>query len=937
MIPGSVPSRKPVDAGPRHDRAAAAPDGAIPAIDGIFWRADAETFGFESVAGGVEAIMGVTAEAWLGQPGFWQSHLHPDDADRVDVALRAARRTCQPQRLSYRLIADDGRTVWIQDHIRPCSEGARPMIQGCMIDVTALVEERRQRDAHNARQAHFQALYDLVPVAIWEEDWSAILKALRSLRAEGVTDIGAHARASPGFVEAMLDELVIVSVNRAAVNMFRAESADELIRRAAEVFGADKPHSVFQTALDAIMRGQTRIEGVNTLSRLDGARAHVLYRIALPCLEDRTGHVIICEMDISAAHAANERFELVTRATSDVIWDFDIRNDTLWASDGLQRIFGLDPAEMSSSLKKWTDRIHPADVDRVMRQYEAILHRGSDVWEQEYRFRKGDGSYAVVRDDGFILRDGAGEAVRMVGSLVDVTEQRRAEERFRHVAQATSDIIFDQDIATNRVWVSEGMSKRFGYPPEMTEHTRDFWIDNLHPDDRDATLASSDAALASDAAGWEHEYRYRRSDGSYVPVLERASILRDRDGRAVRMIGNMVDLSDQKALEAQLRQAQRLDAIGQLTGGIAHDFNNLLTVILGNAELLGQILPSDSREGAMSRQVLAAAERAAELTQRLLAFARKQPLSPGRFDPNALIEGMRILIERSLTPAITLSLDLAEGIGQVEVDRAMFESALLNQCVNARDAMPEGGTLRITTEAVELPHGDAACTLPAGDYVRISVVDSGTGMDPETRSRAIEPFFTTKGPGAGSGLGLSMVYGFVQQSNGRMDIRSAPGAGSTIEILLPHLRDGAALTIMEPAEAAPGPVTASARIVIVEDDAQVRQHVRQLTRSMGYEVREFVQAAPALDLLQSDERVDLLLSDVVLPGGMSGRQLAEAALRARPGLPILLVSGYSEEMIAADGQSGPRVAFLRKPFRRRELAQRLAALLDDRAPDAGRE
>ena len=554
------------------------------------------------------------------------------------------------------------------------------------------------------------------------------------------------------------------------------------------------------------------------------------------------------------------------------------------------------------------------------------IFNGESGFEMTYSLTRRDGSLTEIHLRNF-LPDPNGD--RLLATGLDVTEQRRAEERFRHVAQASSDIIFDRDLVNDRTWVSDGLARLFAYPADLTEHPQSFWIDKLHPDDRDNAVAGIEDAIATGADYWEHEYRFRRDDGVYLPVRECVSILRDEGGTPIRTIGNMVDLSEQKALEAQLRQSQRLDAVGQLTGGIAHDFNNLLTVILGNAEILRGALPADSHAEALAGHVIAASERAAELTQRLLAFARKQPLSPGHFDPNALVEGMRMLIERSITPAITLELDLAEGAGLVHLDRAMFESALLNLCVNARDAMPEGGTLRIETRGVTLTGSDEADAPPAGAYLRVTVSDTGTGMDADTMARAFEPFFTTKGTGAGSGLGLSMVYGFVRQSEGHIRIHSQRDQGTAIEILLPRAASDAEVPEHELTEPVLEAATATARILIVEDEPQVREFTKMIVESLGYRAVAVSHAAPALDLLKADAPFDVLLSDIVMPGGMSGRQLAHAALTLRPDLPVLLVSGHSEEMATRDDLMDPRIAFLRKPFRGRELANRLAELLAD--------
>lgn len=772
------------------------------AIDGIIWKADADTLKFSCVEGGVDEILGYSADEWLSRPGFWQSKLHPEDAGWVIESCMEASRKRLPHRLTYRMIAADGRAVWLQDNVKVIGDGDRATLSGIMIDVTELVEQRRELAEVNVQNTRFRALYDLVPVAIWEEDWTGVLEILRALRAQGVEDIDRHALADPTFVASTLDRLRVLSVNRAAVEMFRARDANDLIDRACEVFLADRPHSVFLSALASILRGERELEGVNTLRRLDGETVHVMFRISLPDILDPAPRVVICEMDISAAHTVNERFELVTRATSDVIWDFDIVNDTLWASEGLKRAFGLDPVSMFHSLDRWTDRIHPEDLPPVMQNFDDILHRGRDDWEREYRFRRGDDRYAVVRDEGFILRDAKGQAVRMVGSLVDISEQRR--------------------------------------------------------------------------------------------------------------------------LEEHLVQSQKLEAIGQLTGGIAHDFNNLLTVILGNAEMLQDAVATPGAAERMAGQIIGAAERAAELTRRLLAFARQQPLAPDRFDPNAVLKGMLVLLERAITPAITLELVLEQSIGHVHVDLAMFESAVLNLCVNARDAMPNGGMLRIQTETV--PQAEIEDQL-AGDRLRLTVSDTGEGMDGDTLLRAFEPFFTTKPTGEGSGLGLSMVYGFVHQSGGHIRIDSRRDAGCTVEILLPLCERGTSSDgekLQSPREET---MAAPARILIVEDECQVREYTRMTVGSLGYAVEAVACPATALDLLRSDAEYDLLLSDVVMPGGMSGQQLAEIALRERPDLPVLLVSGHFEEIASPLGQPDPRIAFLRKPFRRRDLAHRLAALL----------
>jgi signal transduction histidine kinase/CheY-like chemotaxis protein len=511
--------------------------------------------------------------------------------------------------------------------------------------------------------------------------------------------------------------------------------------------------------------------------------------------------------------------------------------------------------------------------------------------------------------------------------LRDVTAQRRVEERFRQVAHVSSDFIFDRDVVTGMTWVNDAAFWQPDMPPGSQKIPRSAWVDSVHPDDIVGAETTIEEATRSGQDYWEVEYRLRRPDGEYIPVRERASLLRNDAGEPVRVIGNIIDLSAQKALEAQLRQSQRLDAVGQLTGGIAHDFNNLLTVILGNAEALTDTLPADQSSSTMARQIMIASERAAELTQHLLAFARKQPLSPGIFDANELIEGMRVLIERSITPAITLELKLDDSLGSVYVDRAMFENALLNLCVNARDAMPDGGSLQIATNPVTLSRPTSPDLPQEGEYVRVTVSDTGAGMDDATLAQAFEPFFTTKPVGAGSGLGLSMVHGFAHQSGGDLRIQSSLGVGTTVELLLPcHARPAEGPDLPQDA---PSVLTNTprARILVVDDEDHVRDYICMIVRSLGYEVEAEARATTALARLRGDEPFDLLLSDVVMPGGVSGRQLAAIVLAEQPDLPVLLVSGHAEEIAAPDVQINPRIGFLRKPFRKRELAQRLVDML----------
>jgi CheY-like chemotaxis protein len=366
---------------------------------------------------------------------------------------------------------------------------------------------------------------------------------------------------------------------------------------------------------------------------------------------------------------------------------------------------------------------------------------------------------------------------------------------------------------------------------------------------------------------------------------------------------------------------------------VAHDFNNLLAIVLGNLDLIDERLPADSRLRGLVRDSLRAAERGAELTARLLAFARRQPLKPAITDVNRLVAGMTSLLRRTLGGEIRVDTVLAGNLGPVLVDATQLESALLNLAINARDAMPGGGRLTLCTAEVTIdPDGDQHAGPAPGDYVEILVGDTGTGMTPEVLDRAFEPFFTTKRIGRGSGLGLSMVYGFVAQSGGHISIDSAPGKGTRIRLLLP--RAAAELPQPEtPPAAAASHQGKGELILLVEDEPGVRQLATQLLEQLGYRFIEAGDGHAALAALAATPDVDLLFTDVVLPRGMNGIETARRARALRPGLRVLFMSGYAEGALAAAAHGG-EIDLLHKPFRKAELAARLRRALAAPAPAA---
>jgi PAS domain S-box-containing protein len=447
----------------------------------------------------------------------------------------------------------------------------------------------------------------------------------------------------------------------------------------------------------------------------------------------------------------------------------------------------------------------------------------------------------------------------------------------------------------------------------------------LHPDDLPRARERTRALVHEHVLLQPQEMRFVRLDGRTI-VVEAQAIRYLRDGKPYVLSAGR-DVTAQRTAEEQLRQSQKMEGIGRLTGGVAHDFNNLLTVIIGNLDMALESAPIEPRRALQS--ALHAAEKGATLTQRLLAFSRQQALNPEPVDLNRLVAGMEEMLRRTLGEDVDITMQLRPDLWPGLVDRGQLENALLNLVVNARDAMPDGGKLTIETGNVHLDESYAAMNseVVPGAYTMLAVTDTGVGMPPEVVRRATEPFFTTKETGKGTGLGLSMIFGFVKQSHGHMKIYSEVGIGTSVRLYLPRVATGEA-DAPESGPAAGARHGNGETILVVEDEADLRALVLHQLADLGYRVLEAQDGAAAREILRSELRIDLLFTDVVMPGGVNGRKLAEEALRHRPELRILYTSGYSESAIVHHGRLDPGVHLLSKPFKKQDLARKIRELLD---------
>jgi PAS domain S-box-containing protein len=506
--------------------------------------------------------------------------------------------------------------------------------------------------------------------------------------------------------------------------------------------------------------------------------------------------------------------------------------------------------------------------------------------------------------------------------------QRQGAERFQLLARATNDAVWDWNLVTNEIWWSEGLRTLFGLPPDEVP-TIDVWTSHLHPDDLARIEHSLYTVIQSGQQYWSDEYRFRCGDGHYAEIFDRGYVLHD-DSKPIRMIGAMLDMTERRKLEDQLRQSQKMEAIGQLSGGVAHDFNNLLTVIQVNAALIMREQTSTRSAREHASDIIEASDRAAALTRQLLMVSRKQVMQQSVVDVNDIVRNMTRMLHRALGEDIALVAHCSTQLPFVKADVGMLEQVLLNLAVNARDAMPGGGQLTIATG--EKLVGDAQSSrgfdVKPGPHVFVSVSDSGTGIAAEALPHIFEPFFTTKDVGKGSGLGLATVYAIIRQHHGWIDVASQPGRGTTFCFYLPvttERRRDDERRFADDADLPRGTET----ILVVEDEDALRNLVVGLLERCGYTVIPASSGAHALELWPSiRDRVTLVLTDLVMPGGVTGRDLAGRLRAERPALCVLYTSGYAATQ-AGDGE--PLVEgqnFLQKPYQPDRLARIVRDVLD---------
>ncbi|MCL6678054.1 response regulator [Sphingomonas sp. RG327] len=505
-------------------------------------------------------------------------------------------------------------------------------------------------------------------------------------------------------------------------------------------------------------------------------------------------------------------------------------------------------------------------------------------------------------------------------------ELRRAEQRQAAIIQSLPMVLYLEPYDSTRRtpnFLSGDVEAITGISYQKLKADPAMWFERLHPDDRNKVTSA--LKVRSAAGRFSIEYRWQCADGSYKHFLDQAVLLKDPDGRPIEFAGTITDITDQRSLEMQLVQAQKMDAIGKLTGGIAHDFNNLLAAVIGGVSLLEKKATLDKEQQRILGMTKRAAEQGSDLVRRLLAFARRQNLEPQPVELDALRQAVSDLLTHTLGGLVEIDWKIADGVADAFVDQAQLELALLNLIINARDAMPDGGTVTIIAENCSV-EADSDSGAEPGDYVRIAVRDTGTGIPPDVLANVMDPFFTTKAVGKGSGLGLSMVYGFAKQSNGAFLIESEVGSGTLAELLLPRAPEGAARSEPPAPKRATRKKSRKLNILLVDDHTQVRNTTAALLEDLGHVVAQAPDGAQALEILKNREcDFDLLISDYAMPQ-LSGTDFLRQARVLCPAVPALIVTGYADADAIGDRAEG--ISILQKPFTASALESEIANLCD---------
>jgi PAS domain S-box-containing protein len=836
----------------------------------------------------------------------FQDITHPEDLETdLDQARLLLAGKIPSYAMEKRYLHKDGRVIWVllSAAMVPGPSGAPRYVLAQIQDITdrqvLLQNERRGRIEADLERSRLASLFAQAPAFMCTligprhvvEFPNAALEQLvgRDLRGLPIKE-GLPELRGQGFIQ-LLDRVLETG------KPFVAHEMRVMLQRA--------PGPLEERFVTMVYQPMTAPDGSRTGVFVHGT--------------DVTDHVRATE----ALQESEMRFRQLAEHIDAVFYLVDTQRQQLfYVSPAYERVWGRPAQEVYTNPLAWRDSVHPDDRERVF----AVRGAGLGFDSVEYRIVRPTGDVRWIRDHGFPVHDDSGRAYRIAGIAEDITEQRRAaeqliesEQRFRSLVDNTLDAVVSVDLEGRFLSVNPGAEVVSGFT--AAELLGKPFIPLIVPEH--AQLVQEHFQLALGGAPQTYEMTVLHKSGSRIQALA-TNVPIVVAGRVVGVFGVIKDVTVQRSLEEQLRQAQKMEAVGRLAGGIAHDFNNLLTAILSNTELvLGELPDGPVRQDVeVIRQT---AERASGLTRQLLAFSRKQVIQPRLLDLSALVYDTERMLRRTLGEGIVLETDLRDT-GSVLADPGQLEQVLVNLAVNARDAMPDGGTLTLRTREVVVNEVFAQRHrgLRVGAYVALDVEDSGVGMDAATQTRIFEPFFTTKEVGKGTGLGLATVYGIVKQVGGYVAVESAPGKGAAFTIYLPR-QEGQATRVGRPADRLPG---GTETILVVEDEASVRNSIKRILTRQGYTVLEARHGADALQVIdETRQSIDLVMTDLMMPE-MGGRELVPA-LQALPKPPrVVVMSGYDEQAVMGGKALPSSTSFLEKPFTVEGVLQAVRAALD---------
>ena len=705
-------------------------------------------------------------------------------------------------------------------------------------------------------------------------------------------------------------------------------------------------------ALEDHLAGRTPLyEGEYRIRHADGRYRWVLMRGM--CTRDATNRPLrmagsVSDIDAQkhaeeALRLSEERYATAMTGSNEGHWVWDIGTDELFTSPMIKEIFGLPADEAVTTRSAFLQRVrfHSTDLEALQRRVDDHLAGRTPRLEHEYRILLADGTVRWVQSRGQVFRDADGRPLRMAGASVDITERKRADEalqqseqRFQLAIAGVNQGVWDWDLASDMVFMSARAQELFGRVPGPQMRPRREWIANwdYHAEDRIRIRHALSAYLRGMTRTFEVEYRMRHASGVWRWYHDRGLALRDAEGRPYRMAGSIEDVTDRKEaeaqrdrLEGQLRQAQKLEAMGTLAGGVAHDFNNILAAILG----YGEMVQKEATEGTSMRRhidaAMSAGMRAKALVERILAFSRSGMGERVQVHVQSVVAEVLDIVEGSLPAGVTLERSLGAGNAAVLGDPTQLHQVVMNLCSNAVQAIEGEGRVSVAIDTLVLSEARlvTTCNLPRGEYVRLCIADSGSGIDPKVIDRIFDPFFTTKSVGVGTGLGLSLVHGIVTDLGGGIEVENRPGAGASFTVYVPRQGEVAAPATIEESTGAGGGET----IMLVDDETSLVRLGEEMMAELGYEPVGFSSSTAALESFRdAPDRFDAVLSDEAMPG-LTGSELAEQIHQIRPDIPIVLMSGFATAALATRARDAGVVEVLAKPLVARDIARCLANAL----------